>query len=163
RLQRLGPAVGVEHPLGRRPGGQLGQPLGQVDLRLVVEVGAGHVDQPGRLVLDGGDDFRVAVAGGGHGDAGGEVEEQVAVHVVDDLEDVDAREGDAAAVDADAGALPLDGGAVAGDEDGPLGEADRVEGGGDRLPELAEAAVPLAGRGADGVVADGVRGERRQP
>jgi hypothetical protein len=38
----------------------------------------------GRLVLNGGDHFRVAVPGVGDRDAGGEVEEQVAVHVLDD-------------------------------------------------------------------------------
>ena len=36
------------------------------------------------LVLDRRDDLGMAVPGGGHGDAGGEVEEQVAVHVLDD-------------------------------------------------------------------------------
>src|SRR5438270_82262 len=38
--------------------------------------------ETGRLVLNGGDDVRVAVAGGGDGDARGEVEEEVAVHVL---------------------------------------------------------------------------------
>ena len=51
---------------------------------LVVEVGAGHVDQFGGLLLDGGDDLGMAVAGGGDGDAGGEIEELVAVDVGDD-------------------------------------------------------------------------------
>ena len=69
---------------GVGPGATFGQPLGEVDLRPVVEVGAGHVEQLVGLVLDRGDDLRVAVAGGGDGDAGGEVEEQVAVHVLDD-------------------------------------------------------------------------------
>jgi len=55
----------------------------QRDHALVVEVGAGHVDQLGGLLLDGLDDLRMTVAGGGDGDAGGEVEELVAVHVFD--------------------------------------------------------------------------------
>jgi hypothetical protein len=42
------------------------------------------VQQLGRLILDGGDDLRMTVSGRGHGDAGGEVEEEVAVHVLDD-------------------------------------------------------------------------------
>ena len=49
----------------------------------VVEVGAGHVDQFGGLVLDGLHDFGMTVAGGVDGDAGGEVEELVAVDVFD--------------------------------------------------------------------------------
>ena len=51
---------------------------------LVVEVGAGHVDQLTGLLLDGSDDMGMAVAGGGHGDAGGEIEELIAVDVGDD-------------------------------------------------------------------------------
>ena len=66
------------------PGAASAKPLGQVDLRLVVEVGPRHVQQLVGLVLDGGDDFRVAMPGGGHGDAGRHVEEAVAVHVFDD-------------------------------------------------------------------------------
>ena len=57
--------------------------LGQRDHVLVVEVGAGHVDQLAGLLLDGGDDFGMAMAGGVDGDAGGEVEELVAVDVFD--------------------------------------------------------------------------------
>ena len=68
-------------PLARR---DLGELLRQVDLRRVVEIGPRHVQQLGRLVLDGGDDLRMAVAGRADGDAGGEVEEQVAVDVLDD-------------------------------------------------------------------------------
>ena len=84
RLDGLRPAVGEEHLLRRRAGGDLRQPLRQVDLRAVVEVGAAHVEQLARLILDGGDDFRVTVAGVGDRDAGGEVEEEVAVHVLND-------------------------------------------------------------------------------
>ena len=56
---------------------------------LVVEVGAGHVDEFGGLILDGFDDFGMTVAGGVDGDAGGEVEELVAV----DVGDADAAAG----------------------------------------------------------------------
>ena len=45
------------------------------------------MQQPLRLALDGGHDVGMAVAGGGHGDAGREVEEPVAVHVHHDLPD----------------------------------------------------------------------------
>ena len=83
-FERLGPAVGEEHLLRRRPGRDLRELLREVDLRAVVEVGAAHVEQLLRLVLDRRDDLGVAVPRRGDGDAGGEVEEQVAVHVLDD-------------------------------------------------------------------------------
>ena len=41
------------------------------------------MDQFGGLLLDGGDHIGMAVAGGGHGDAGGEIEKLVAVDVFD--------------------------------------------------------------------------------
>ena len=56
---------------------------------LVVEVGAGHVDEFGGLVLDRLDYFGMTVAGRVDGDAGGEVEELVAV----DVGDADAAAG----------------------------------------------------------------------
>ena len=84
RFERFGPAVGEEDPLRRCARRDLGQPLGQVDLRLVVEIGARHVQQLGRLVLNGGDDLRMTMPRRGDGDAGGEVEKQIAVHVLDD-------------------------------------------------------------------------------
>ena len=83
-FQRFGAAVGEEDALARLAGRHLGQPLRQVDLRLVVEIGARHVQQLAGLVLDGGDDLRMAVPGARHGDAGREVEEEIAVHVLDD-------------------------------------------------------------------------------
>ena len=64
-----------------------GQLLGQGDHVLVVEIGPGHVDQPGRLVLDGFYDARMAMAGGDHGDPGIKVEKSVAI----DVGDVDHR------------------------------------------------------------------------
>ena len=47
---------------GPGPGASRGQPLGQPDLRRVIEVGPRHVDQPARLLADRRDDPRVAVA-----------------------------------------------------------------------------------------------------
>src|SRR5262249_14910290 len=67
-LEGLGAAVGEEDAFGAAARGDLAQALGEIDLRLVVEIGTGHVQQLRRLVLDGGDDVRVAVAGGGDGD-----------------------------------------------------------------------------------------------
>ena len=59
--------------------------LHELEVARLVEVGGGDVDQPIGLLLDRRDDRRVAVAGAGHGDAGGEVEEAVAVDIGDDV------------------------------------------------------------------------------
>ena len=66
--------------LARRNGREF---FGQFHHALVIEIRAGHVDQLGGLFLDGGDDLRMAMAGGDDGDARGEIEEGVAVHVFD--------------------------------------------------------------------------------
>ena len=84
RFERLGPAVGEEDALGPGAGRQLRQLLGQVDLRLIVEIGAGHVQQLVGLVLDGGDDLGMAVPRRRDRDAGREIEKEIAVHVLDD-------------------------------------------------------------------------------
>ncbi len=70
---------------GERPfleGGDLVQAFAQPDLQRVIEVRR-NVNKAVRLLLNGRDDFGVAVAGGGDGDAGSEVDEAVAVHVPD--------------------------------------------------------------------------------
>ncbi len=83
RLDRLGAGVGEEDALGLRAGSECREPLGQPDLRRVVEVRARHVDQASRLLADRRHDPRVRVSGVGDGDPGGVVEEPVAVHVLD--------------------------------------------------------------------------------
>jgi hypothetical protein len=55
-----------------------------VTMLLVIEIRARHVDEFGGLFLDGGDHVGMAVAGRGHGDAGREVVELVAIDVGDD-------------------------------------------------------------------------------
>jgi hypothetical protein len=75
--------LGEEGPRGPLDRDQPVQPLGELRLLLVVEVGAREVDEPLRLFLDGAHHPRVAVAGVDHADAGGEVEQDVAVHVLD--------------------------------------------------------------------------------
>src|SRR5262249_37562512 len=97
-FQRFGATVGEEDALGRLAGRQFREALRQVDLRTVVKIGSRHVQELRCLVLNGGDDVRVAVPRRGDGDAGREIEEQVSVHVFDDraaaafdYERIDAR------------------------------------------------------------------------
>ena len=78
------PELPKETRRGTSPGAIARQLLGQRRPSLVVEIGAGHVDQPRGLLLDGIDHARMAMAGGHHRDAGIEIEEAVAVHVFDD-------------------------------------------------------------------------------
>ena len=65
-------------------GAMPGQALHELEVARLVEVGRGDVDEPLRLLLDGRDHLRVGVAGRADRDAGGEVEEAVAVDVGDD-------------------------------------------------------------------------------
>ena len=58
--------------------------LGEPDLRLVVEVRPRHVDELLRLLGDRLDDIRVRHAGRVDRDAGGAIEEAIAVDVLDD-------------------------------------------------------------------------------
>ena len=58
--------------------------LREPDLRLVVEIGARHVNEPARLIGNRLDDGRMRMAGRIHGDTGRAVEEPVAVDVFDD-------------------------------------------------------------------------------
>ncbi len=60
------------------------QALGEGHERLVIKIGTRHVDQFAGLLLNGGDDVGMAMSGGGHGDAGGEIEELVAIDIFDD-------------------------------------------------------------------------------
>ena len=84
RLDGLGARVAEEAALVAAHRRDLGQLLGEPHLRLVVEVRARHVEEALRLVDDGLHDLRVGVPGGVDGDAGGAVEEAVAVDVLDD-------------------------------------------------------------------------------
>ena len=84
RLVGLGPGIAEEaldRAVDRHDAGDL---LGQPHLRLVVEVGPRHVQELLRLVDDGRDDVRMRVPGRVDGDAGGTVQEPVAVDVLDD-------------------------------------------------------------------------------
>jgi hypothetical protein len=80
-LDRLGAGVRDEHAcrLGERR--DPGKALHQLEVARLVEVGRGDVDEPIGLLLDGRDDLGMRVAGRADRDAGGEVEEAVAVDV----------------------------------------------------------------------------------
>ena len=58
--------------------------LHQLEVARLVEVGGGDVDEPIRLLLDRRGDLRVGMPGRADGDAGGEVEEAIAVDIGDD-------------------------------------------------------------------------------
>ena len=84
RLDDLGPGVaeiGAHAARDRRDPRQLAADLG-VDRQ--VEVRRREMDQLGRLLLDRGHDLRMRVTGRVDRDAGGEIEEEVAVDVLDD-------------------------------------------------------------------------------
>ena len=81
RLDALGARVGEKGPRLLGDGGQGVEPFGQLHLRRIVKVGPGHVEEAARLILDGLDDVRVAVAGRAHGDPSAHVEETVAIYV----------------------------------------------------------------------------------
>ena len=83
RLHGLGAGVGQEHP-GVRHRGERRQPLAHVGVRRQVEVARAVVQDVVDLGVDRGVDGRMGVAGGDDGDPGVEVQEAVAVDVLDD-------------------------------------------------------------------------------
>ena len=82
-FHRFGAGVAVVNLVRSRHGSDFRQPLRQRDHALVVEIRARHVDQFARLLLNRGHHIGMAMSGRGHGDAGGEIEEFVAVHIGD--------------------------------------------------------------------------------
>ena len=83
RLDGLGAGVGQEDPgVGHR--GEGGEPLAHVGVGRQVEVARAVVQDVVDLGVDRRVDGRVGVAGGDDGDPGVEVEEAVAVDVLDD-------------------------------------------------------------------------------
>src|ERR1035441_6233949 len=70
-------AVGTGHGSDRRESFRKRRHL------LVIKVGAGHVNEPGALVLNGLYHFGMTVAGGVDRNAGREVQERVAVYIFD--------------------------------------------------------------------------------
>ena len=82
-LDRLGSGVADEGALGARHGGDAGELRGGLRVDRQVEVTGAEVLELLGLALDGGNHVRVAVPGGVDRDAGGEVQEHVAVDVLD--------------------------------------------------------------------------------
>jgi hypothetical protein len=80
----FGPGVREEDPRLPAEGRDRGQALHELEVARLVEVGRRDVDEPIGLLLDRGHHLRVSVAGRADGDAGGEVEEAVAVDIGDD-------------------------------------------------------------------------------
>ena len=84
RLHRFGAGVAEVNALRLGAGRDGGKFLGQLGQTGVVKIGPRHVNQFRRLFLDGGDDLRVAVAGGDDSDAGAEIKKGIAVNVFHD-------------------------------------------------------------------------------
>ena len=82
-LHGLGAGVAVVEPMRAGHRGNGGQPLRQLGHVLVVEIGAGYMNEFGGLILNRLNDLRMTVTCGVDSDAGGEIEELVAVDVGD--------------------------------------------------------------------------------
>ncbi|OGN84948.1 MAG: hypothetical protein A2X23_01630 [Chloroflexi bacterium GWC2_73_18] len=83
RLDRLGAGVGQEGARRRVHGGDPIELAADLGVDRQVEVRGGEVEESLGLLLDGAHHLGVAVTGRGDGDPGGEVEEEVAVDVLD--------------------------------------------------------------------------------
>ena len=81
-LDRLRPRISEIDLLGKSARRQLAQTLRQLHHVGKIEVSSGNMDQLLRLRMNGLDYFRMRVARSAHGDAGGKVEEDVAVDVL---------------------------------------------------------------------------------
>ena len=83
RFDGFGAGIGEKHPRVAADGRQRVQALGQLDLGWVIEVGSRHMQEFVGLVFDGFDHGRMAVAGIGDSDTGGEVDIAAAVDIPD--------------------------------------------------------------------------------
>ena len=83
-LVRLRTGVPEEHLLPVLAGRDLPQAFREPCLNVVVEIGPREMRELGGLLRDGVDDLRVRVADIEDRDAGGEVDQEVSVHVFDD-------------------------------------------------------------------------------
>src|SRR5215469_16584586 len=81
-LHRLRAGVAIEEAMVASHWSHSRQALRQVGQRFVVEISSRDVNQFRGLLLNCGYDLGMAMASGGDGDAGGKVEELVAIHVL---------------------------------------------------------------------------------
>src|SRR5579872_1862419 len=82
RLHRFSAGIAVVDLYWTGHGSDLLQTLRQCDQAFVVEIRARHTDQLARLFLDGGDNFRMAMPGGDHGNSRGEIQKLIAVNIL---------------------------------------------------------------------------------
>src|SRR5690348_4275498 len=83
RFDGFRPGVAKVNALGILSRSNLTEPFGELDHIFVIKIGAGHMNQFSCLILNRGDDVRMAMTRRNDGDAGCEVEEAVAVHILD--------------------------------------------------------------------------------
>ena len=80
-FNRLGPRISEKDFLAFRARHRPAQALGQLWHALVIKIRAGHVNEFGRLLLNRGDNLRMAVSSRADGNPRREIEEIVTVHV----------------------------------------------------------------------------------
>ena len=83
RFHRLGPGIREEDLFGKCAGRDLRQLFRQLELGPIVKIGPRHVEQLRRLAVNGLDDARMAVARRTDRDARVEIEEAIAIDVLD--------------------------------------------------------------------------------
>src|SRR3989442_15976431 len=81
-FDRLRSGVTVINFVRARHGRDLRKPIRQRDHVLVIKICSRHVDQLARLLLNGCDHIGMAMAGGGHSYAAGEVKKLVSVYII---------------------------------------------------------------------------------
>src|SRR3989338_8437291 len=82
-LNGFRPRVRKENLLGRRAGSQFAQFFHQLRHRFVVEVAAADMQELARLLLYRLNYFGMGVAGSGHSDPGGEIQEEISIYILD--------------------------------------------------------------------------------
>ncbi len=82
-LNRFRAGIAVINSVRAGHGSNLGEPLRQGHHIFVIKVRARHVNQFGRLLLNGSNHVRMAVSGRNDGDAGGEIKKLVSVNIGD--------------------------------------------------------------------------------
>ena len=84
RLDRFGSGIAKIDALGKVARGDRRQLLRELGEKRIIEVRPGHMNERPGLTLDGAHHVRVAVTGGDHGDAGAEIEEGIAINILNE-------------------------------------------------------------------------------